>query len=335
MKKTIYITMLAAALLGGQVFAEVTGTAVEGCEQTSGNQYCGRNSETDSVTGGNVTIKADNKGEVPNNAQVYGGRSNAKGGNASSNTVVMSGGKVALVCSGFTAGEANAVNNVAIVTGGTITGTLYAAFDNKGTAMNNKIHLVGKGASNVSIADAQGIISTYTGGTAGISLGDVAVASVGSSGTSENNSIDIYGTGITVARKLAGMQTLTFDITDGQMTGQSPEAALTLTSTDEIRALNLKDVELQVKDLDVQSWTPGTSITLVQAAQAIQVGDDWGKGKAVDIMKNGQVVALGQLVLSNDNKTLSLTVQGSVPEPSTGTLTMLALAALAARRRRK
>ncbi len=329
MKKTIYITMLAAALLGGQVFAEVTGTAVEGCEQTSGNQYCGRNSETDSVTGGNVTIKADNKGEVPNNAQVYGGRSNAKGGNASSNTVVMSGGKVALVCSGFTAGEANAVNNVAIVTGGTITGTLYAAFDNKGTAKNNKIHLVGKGASNVSIADAQGIISTYTGGTAGISLGSVQVASVGTTGTAEGNSIDIYGIGIT-AKSISKMQILTFNITANQLTGQNSEAALSLTSTS--MALNLEGVTLQVNDLDVQSWTPGTSITLVQAETAIEGLES---GTEVDIKRGDMVMAVGTLALAGDGKLLQLTVQGSVPEPSTGTLSLLALAALAARRCRK
>lgn len=91
-------------------------------------------------------------------------------------------------------------------------------------------------------------------------------------------------------------------------------------------------MELQVNDLDVQEWTPGTSITLVESRLAIQ---GLSGSKAVDIMKDGQAVARGQLVLSNDDKTLSLNVQGSVPEPATGTLGVFALAALAARRRKK
>lgn len=334
MKKSLFLAMLAAALMGGQVFADVTGTTIEGATYTSGTQYFGAYSITESVTGGNVTIKADDTGVAPVNASVYGGRSVSETGSASNNTVVMSGGTVSVVYGGYTTGAANAVNNnVAIVTGGTITNSLYAAYDNKGTAKNNKVHLVGKGANNVSIANAQGSSNLYSGGATGITIGNVDVAYVGSSGTAEDNSLDIYGAGITITKRIYPyMQILTFNITDGQVSGTSADPALSLTSTTTTQALNLSDVELQVKDLDVKAWIPGTTITLVEAQVAIQGLES---GKAVDIMKNGQVVALGQLVLSNENKTLSLSVQGSVPEPTTGTLSLLALAGLCTRRRKK
>lgn len=376
MKKTCFLAMLAAALMGGQVFAEPTGTTIEGGVKID-DKYYGAYSKTESVTGGNVTVKEEATGEVPVKAVVYGGcsdeaaasnntvtmqggtvqsiyggngytgasnntvimkdgtvsniRSGNGGtyGNAYNNTVIMTGGNVNMLYGGSSGNNYTASGNVVIVTGGSITSALLAGCTFASDAKNNKVHLVGKGASNVKIADAQEAISTYgyTGVDAGISFANV-YGGYAPQGTSSGNSIDIYGTGITITKQLQYVQILTFNITDGQMTGQNTEAALSLTTT----ATSLDGVDLQIKDLDVKEWTTGKTITLVQSEQAIQ---GLGDGKMVDIMKDGQAVARGQLVLSNDDKTLSLNVQGSVPEPATGTLGVFALAALAARRRKK
>ncbi|MBR3944008.1 MAG: PEP-CTERM sorting domain-containing protein, partial [Akkermansia sp.] len=52
---------------------------------------------------------------------------------------------------------------------------------------------------------------------------------------------------------------------------------------------------------------------------------------------DGELVALnaGALSFSNDGGTVSIKGSASIPEPTTATLSLLALAALAARRRRK
>ncbi len=333
MKNTCFLSILAAALMGGQVFAEPTETAVEGYEKVQGSNYYGKYSEDGDATGGKVTIKADPLGEVPNNATVYGGWSKNRN-HSDNNTVVMSGGTVSNVYGGSCSNMfGTASNNVVVVTGGTITNTLIVSSALDGTAMNNKLHLVGKGANNVSIADAQGKTSaySYTGETAGISLAAVIVGNAGR-GTSQGNSVDIYGTGIgiTGSYQFEKMQILTFNITDGQVMEQTTEAALTLTSA--YVSLNLTGVELQVNDLDVKAWTPGKTITLVEAAKEIQGLSD---PKEVNIMRGDQVMAVGTLALAGEGKLLQLTVQGSVPEPTTGSLSLLALAGLCARRRRK
>lgn len=374
--------MFAAALLGGQVFAEPTGTAVEGYDESvssSTNYYGKYTNDSSTATGGNVTVKAEPTGQVPTAALIYGGQANAGGasnnkvtmqggtvksiyggngnagasnntvtmqggtvsnfiyggiggteGGASNNTVIMTGGSVKTLYGGSGGTNYSASDNVVIVTGGTVTTSLSVGYANGG-AQNNKLHLVGKGASNVNIADAQGNSVAYDGDSGGINLANVFGSYV-TTGTSTGNSIDIYGTGIKISGMLSRMQVLTFNIADVQMSGASPEAALILTSTATSAALNLTGVDLQIKDLDVQEWTPGETITLVQASQAIQGLES---GSVVDIKRGDQVVALGQLELSDDNKILSLTVQGKVPEPTTGSLSLLALAGLAARRRKK
>lgn len=346
------LTMLATALLGGQVFADVTGTGIQGATEGSASTYYGTHTTSEIATGGKVTIKTDNQGTVPNNATVYGGRADAAEasnntvtmqggivgniyggsgfkGDSYNNTVIMTGGSVNMLYGGSASNDYMPSRNVVIVTGGSITGALMAGGSTGIGAQNNKVHLVGKGASNVTIADGQGITSTYsyTGVDAGISFAYV-YGGYAPKGTSSGNSIDIYGTGITITKQLQYAQILTFNITNGQMTEQATEAALILTTT----TTKLDGVDLQIKDLDVKEWTPGKTITLVQSEQEISGLE---RAKAVNIMKDGKAVALGKLVLSDDNKTLSLNVQGSVPEPATGTLGVFALAALAARRRKK
>lgn len=377
------LTMLATALLGGQVFADdPTGTGIEGDVEVDGTKYYGRHTTTESspATGGNVTVKEEALGEVPVKAVVYGGcadkadvsnntvtmqggtvqtiygghgytgASNNKvtmqggtvsnfiyggnggtAGNSYNNTVIMTGGSVQAIYGGASGMNYTVSGNVVIVTGGSITTALCAGNSTKGVAQNNKVHLVGKGASNVNIADAQGNSVAYNGSDVGIKLKNVFSGTT-TSGTSTGNSIDIYGTGIEISGRFAYMQVLTFNITNDAVAAQTPEVAVTLTSTAPNDALDLTDIDLQVKDLNVEEWSAEMTVTLVQSEQEIKGLES---GKAVNIMKDGKAVALGKLVLSGDNKTLSLIVQGNVPEPATSSLSLLALAGLCVRRRRK
>lgn len=385
------LTMLATALLGGQVFADdPTGTGIEGDVEVDGTKYYGRHTTTESspATGGNVTVKEEALGEVPVKAVVYGGcadkadvsnntvtmqggtvetiyggngytgasnntvimkdgtvsniRSGNGGtnGNAYNNTVIMTGGNVRMLYGGSSGNNYTASGNVVIVTGGSITSALIAGSTFASDAKNNKVHLVGKGASNVKIADAQEAISTYgyTGVDAGISF-SLVCAGYAPKGTSSGNSIDIYGTGIEISGMFAYMQVLTFNITNDAVTAQTPEVAVNLTSTSPNDALDLANIDLQVKDLDVKEWTTDKTITLVQSKQEIKgASEELKVGKVVDITNaTGAKVAQGKLQIVNGlNGThlLNLTVQGKVPEPATGTLSLLALAALVARRRK-
>lgn len=331
------LTMLAAALLGGQVFAaDPTGTAIDGAAEVSNSKYYGAYATGENVaTGGKVTIKKDPSGQVPDTAEVYGGRSENAG--AFNNTVIMSGGTVRNIRGGDGKnGEVS--NNVVIVTGGSSTSTVYGAYGSSGTWSDNRVHLLGKGANNVTIADGQGITSTYsyTGEENGISLQNLVAAAGSSVISSTGNTIDIYGSGIKLSGSMGGMQILTFNITNEQMTEQATEAALTHTSAS--FALNLTGVALQIKDLDVKDWATGKTITLVQSEQEIKgAAEELPVGKEVEIKRGEVVTATATLKLGDDKKSLILTnIQGkNVPEPATGTLSLLALATLAARRRRK
>lgn len=373
MKKTLYLSILAAALLGGQVFAvEVIPTKLDGATDTGANTYSGKK-----VTGSgveaketNVTIYADNAGNDCASITVYGGWSTK--GAANNNTVTMTGGLVKSVYGGKAQNDAtgNTVTisngqvkytvyggsggtdiskNSLIMTGGTVqnsvygghsietgavvkentvivagnselSSNLYCGYSSHGDAKDNKVYLVGKGAT-ATIADAKGITSTYTGGN--IKLKTV-YAGYGD-GTLDNNSIDIYGTGITASGYVEKMQVLNFHISQNQIGGE--DSMLTLTTY----GMKLTNVTIGIHDVDVQAWTPGTTVTLVQAAKVITGIES---GQVVDIKRDNQVVVQGQLVLSDDNMTLSLSIPGSVPEPTTGTLGLLALAGLCIRRRK-
>lgn len=385
------LTMLATALLGGQVFAaEPTGTDIQGTTEISETKYYGLHTDDSrTATGGNVTVKKDDSGEVPASAVVYGGcadeaaasnntvtmqggtvqsiygghgytgASNNKvtmqGGNVSefiyggnggtagdsyNNTVIMTGGSVNKTIYGGASGDNyTASDNVVIVTGGSIKTLLIAGIAGA-AARDNKVHLVGKGASNVNIADAQSNIGTYNGSNGGISLSNVIGGRATKTSISTGNSIDIYGTGIEISGMFAYMQVLTFNITNDAVTAQTPEVAVTLTSTSSGNALDLTGVDLQVKDLNVEEWSAGMTVTLVQSKQEIKgASEELKVGKVVDITDaTGAKVAQGKLQLVDGvegTHLLNLTIQGSVPEPTTGTLSLLALAGLCMRKRRK
>ena len=264
MKNTLYLSILAAALMGGQVFAAVIPTTTDANEE--GNRfYVGEYSQTADVSGANVTINEEPEGgDDFSGSRVYGGYTGGEQTTASNNSVTMTGGQVANVVGGYSSsgdasdnkitmtggqvknlygGEGNttASRNTVIMTGGKltsslrgghstaeetplveknvvivagnseITGNLYGGYSSHGYAKDNKVYLVGKGAT-ATITDAQGITKTYDGGN--ITLKAVYAGQGDSSldNNSIDNSIDIYGTGITASSYVEDMQVLNFHI---------------------------------------------------------------------------------------------------------------------------
>ena len=303
-------------------------TSVEGYASSSGSSYYGvkKGAGEGDASGGNVTVSASATGSDLSGASVYGGFSSL--GGASDNIVTMTGGQVGSLTGGN--GHTSASGNIAIVAGDSVvSSTLAGGFILLGgdAANDNKIYLVGKGATAI-IADAQGNTATYTGGA-------ISVCTVvgGRGPVSVGNSIDIYGTGITASGMVANMQILNFHIAGALAVADDPMFTSTYASS-----LNLTGVTLGFCSDDVQDWSAfdGKSITLVDAAKAITVGE----GSLGDVAikgADGATVATATLGLENENKSLVLSnIKGTapVPEPTTGTLSLLALAGLCMRRRK-
>ena len=312
--------------------------AVYGGQSTSGNAT----NNTVNVSGGLV----DN---------IATGGYSSGGGNATNNTVNITGGQVAVVCGGSCYN--GAANNSAIVTGGQVGGVVCGGDSFTGSAngntvvlsgcivggfvaagrnsrgdeaSNNRVYLLGKGAN----AEIGG--KAYTGGDQGVTVaGYVAAYQAPDDATTTGNSIEVYGTEITAAT-LGGTQMVNFHIADGVLLSQ--EAMVSLTSTSDGEGLDLTGVEIGFNAADVQDWGKyeGQSITLVTAAQSITI--DQGSLGDVEIKNaDGLTVATATLALGGSNDVLSLSnIKGvtPVPEPTTGALSLLALAGLCIRRRK-
>lgn len=113
MKKTLFITMLAAALTGSQVFAEEFIPTSTDATLIWGSMYAGQYSDTDDVSGANVTINEDwVHGDDYSAKQIYGGRTDGSDKTATNNSVTILGGQVDYVESGFSM-LGDATNNTA------------------------------------------------------------------------------------------------------------------------------------------------------------------------------------------------------------------------------
>ena len=418
MKRTMFITMLAAALVGSQVFADYIPTTTDAGKVDDG-VYVGKYSQTADVSGANVTINEKQEGgEDFSLSGVYGGHTVGKQAAASNNSVTMTGGQVAAVEGGYSksgqannnkttmtggqvntlsggSGQTSASGNTAIMVGGSVISSMISGQSGKdasgntaimvsgsvgnmigglsggglgqtsasgrniaivagdsvvsyilagglnmidGAANDNKIYLVGKGAT-ATIADAQGNTDTYRGGA--ISLNTVCG---GKGSVSAGNSIDIYGTGITVSSSVQDMQILNFHIAnldDGATPMITLPSRLDLTNflvpTEETPS---PELALTFDALDSMEWKPGASVTLVNAGNGIGI-DESLLGKEYNIYRNGDpdktVLGTATLKLEQGEGTteiLKLVTNGNVPEPTTGILSLLALAALTARRRK-
>ena len=168
MKKTLFITMLAAALTGSQVLADAIPTTATNITYTVGTTYAGAYSATEDVTGADVTIKEDwDHGVDLSECTVYGGytwgaekdASNnsvsvlsglvnkveggySTRGDASGNTAYVQGGEVSIVYGGDSV-DGNAANNTVTVSGGLVSGVAYAGSTNSGRASGNTATLSG------------------------------------------------------------------------------------------------------------------------------------------------------------------------------------------------
>ena len=285
--------------------------------------------------------------------QVYGGIT--QNGSADGNTVTLSGGNISRDLVGGYSLNGDVGGNTAIVTGGSVENVCGAAFLNSREIKGNKVLISG---GNVGTARAYSQHSTQvkfvdnviimSGGTAGsLQLAErIHLAGAGFDGTIEGvehivgralecgtvgscDSIDIYGAQISGTR-LTARVALNFHLMNGLLTEAAP--MVTLGDT-----LNLsRDLTLSFDALDNMEWKPGDSVTLVSDALGITI-DESLLNKEYNIYSHGHpetIVGTGKIELEQNNTLLKLTVQG-VPEPATGTLSLLALAALAARRRKR
>lgn len=359
MKATL-TTLLALAMLSGTAFAGIyTPTVVDGINYIDAPGYFGAYSETESAEYARVTIQEAASETTDTDYYIWGGYTEGDESNANYNTVTMTGGQVhdiivgdsawgygdasynTLVVTGGIAdndvyvGEAgaNSIGNVAIVTGGSLNSLAVGIAYGEGyTANNNKLHLVGEGAE-AEIEDAQGNAANYTGGS--ISLGDVAVAEYGLDATAENNSIDIYGAGIE-ATGLSGFDQLNFHIVDGLTTTGTPMVSVA-------GELDLSQLTAPINLFGdaVTNWNAfeGKEITLASATDGIIRPDFMTtEEEQYSILDaSGAIVATATLrVVGYEMCPQSIVmsnIQG-VPEPTTGTLSLLALAGLCIRRRK-
>ena len=249
-------------------------------------------------------------------AALYGGCSATK---ANKNGVLVTGGQMVDV---YGARGNYAQQNVVIVAGGKVTGTLAGA--EAKTTKDNGVYLIGEGAT-VALPGTSGNIE----GNA-MELGDV-FGSIASK--SSGNSVDVYGSGIT-ANSLQGMQVLNFHMLAAIENTDTPMVTL----TSEYTQLDLgSELLLNFDAMDDMTWQPGDSVTLVSSALDIKV-DSSLLEKEYNIYRYGDPdqipVGTAKLELHQEGHILKLVVPGSVPEPTTGALGLLALAALAARRRK-
>ena len=359
MKATL-TTLLALAMLSGTAFAGIyTPTVVEGITYTDAPGYFGVYSETENAEHASVTIREDVGETTPKDYYIWGGYTEGDESDANYNTVTMTGGQVhdiivgdsswgygdasynTLVVTGGVAdndvyvGEAGgtSIGNVAIVTGGSLNSLAVGIAYGEGyTTANNKLHLVGEGAE-AEIEDAQGNAAKYTGGS--ISLGDVAVAEYDWGATAENNSIDIYGAGIE-ATGLSGFDQLNFHIVDGLTTTGTPMVSVA-------GELDLSQLTAPINLLGdaVTDWNAfeGKEITLASATDGFNLPITTTLDENYNILDaSGAIVATATLRVEGyatcPQRLVMSNIQSNVPEPTTGTLSLLALAGLCIRRRK-
>lgn len=156
MKKTaLFVTMLAAALLGGQVFADAVLTKVEGYSEQISDKYIGVDGSQSS--GGEVFVSYSADGSDMSSVTVMGGKGSES---TTGNTVIMTGGEVSTLCGGKS--DKSATGNVVIVAGDSKVGMFVQGGNaSSGSSQDNKVYLVGNGAT-ATIANARGEKAEYT-----------------------------------------------------------------------------------------------------------------------------------------------------------------------------
>lgn len=353
MKKTIFTMMLAAALTGGQAFADSAYTVVEEdlgydapflIARTYKNIH-----QLDGIEGMTLTIRAPEQSEIGRNLSEYkvivayrqaiDSSLGTKTGDVKNNSLVMKGGAVNRLWGAATYARLSVADgNSVVMTGGTVFDSVVGGYSEKSGASQNAVYLVGKGGK----ATIRGV--EYTGSDAGIQIkGAVQVGECYGS-NSVGNALDIYGTDISIGSiNTAYTQLINFHIADAQLTSEyAPMITLTNAPLDLTGFLIPTDDNptpaqaLTFDALGSLEYKPGTSVTLASDALGITI-DESLLNKEYNIYSHGHpetIVGTGKIELEQNNTVLKLTVLG-VPEPTTGTLSLLALASLCSRRRRR
>ena len=312
------------AVDGGQVGAIIGGEAQS---SASGNIITVTAGTVDSITGGKGAIGSALDNVITVTGGTVGAIVGGAGGDvAYANTVTVTGGTVGSITGGM---GWEAPHNTVIVAGGTVEHDIIGGACEIRDIGQNKVILVGEGAKY-----GEGAGEIY--GSA-FSVGGSIMAVTGAEPTAREG-IDIYGAGITVGGAMGGAAEINFHLT-GNLLDSGAAPMLTMTSKE--ASLDFGSFELTFQAADEMDWMPGDSVTLVEAQKGMSIAQEV-LGKEYNIYQNGDpqktVMATAKLAIEQgqgDTQYLKLTVQGSVPEPATGTLSLLALAGLAARRRKK
>ena len=245
------------------------------------------------------------------------------------NKVIVAGGTVETIYGGIAQGskyKGIVQGNEIVVTGGSI-GTIYAASlgaPEDTRCAENSVSLMGKGASYSFESQV------FDGGA--ISIEKVALLEESASHVSDN-ALNITGTDIQIGKVSGHFQQLNFHLLEGQLSSTDPMVTITGDIFDIV-----PDMKLSFDAVEGMTWKPGDSITLIEAQKGLSIAM-WAI--EYNIYQNGnpeKILATAQLDFEQGQGTtrfLKLVITSAIPEPTTGTLSLLALAALAARRRRK
>ena len=308
---------------GGEITVNISGAA-----QINNLVYAGTNGGTTYGTNLNIsggTFEAD----------VYGAGRKSFGVVDGDTNVSISGGTFKGNIYG--AGNEDTVegNTNVTITGGNIQGTVYGGGTNGATVNGNKNLVVG-GESvaapiSVSVSDFDNITvnsaTTFTGleiaeGGTHIDVATEATLTINELMTSvstadvESQSLLSFSGDVSFANDIV----FTIVITDELLAQGSQEVSIGLIEADVWTALNLA-MELQVRDIVFMSESGEvlTNVSTKEGSDIILLSDS-------DLNGSLGTAAVGvEVIITSDN----------IPEPTTATLSLLALAALASRRRRK
>ena len=304
------------AVDGGLVGA-ITGGASQ--STASGNIISVTGGTVESITGGKVVSGCARDNVVIVTGGTVGTIIGGAGDDvAFANTVTVTGGTVGSITGGM---GWEAPHNTVIVAGGTVEHDIIGGACEIRDIGQNKVILVGEGAK---YGEGAGEICGSS-----FSVGGSIMAVTGAEPTAREG-IDIYGAGITVGGTMGGAAEINFHLTGNLLVSA---AAPMLTMTSKEASLDFGSFELTFQAVDEMDWMPGQSITLVSSALGLTVPQEL-LDKEYDIKINETDSVTAKLELNQDRTLLKLLVP-AVPEPTTGTMSLFALAGLCVRRRRK
>lgn len=352
MKKTIYTMMLATALTGGQALADSAYTVVEGNVGYDRPYMLAKayklSTEKGDIDGMSLTIRAPEQAETSRDLseykvivayrEVFTDALHDERGHVKNNSLVMKGGAVNRLWGAATYARLSVADgNSVVMTGGTVFDSVVGGYSENSGASQNAVYLVGKGGK----ATIRGV--EYTGSDAGIQIKGAVQVGECKGSNSVGNALDIYGTDISIGSiNTAFTQLINFHIADARLSlGSTPMITLAkeLDLTNFLIPTDDNPTPAQALTFDALGsleYKPGTSVTLVSDALGIKINESL-LNKEFNIYSHGHpetIVGTGKIELEQNNTILKLTVQG-VPEPATGTLSLLALAGLCMRKHRK